>query len=163
MLPAFLATLLTHTITFPAIPSHEGVARIHSFEYMASRLPLTLSRVFPPVQTRDFAIVAADCAMKNDPNRTFLLRMFTDRADESRVFCMTRDGRPLAELFFKVTPLGMGHELTVQTQCFRGPHRSQTFVRCMAETIVREFPGWRFDFEQNPELRKYREFVLRDQ
>lgn len=164
MLSTLFSAVLIHTAAFPAISHHEGVARIHSFEYMASRLPFTLGTVFPPVQTRNFAIVAADCSMANDPSKTFTLRMFTDRADESHIFCMTKDGRPLAELFFKVTPMGItGHELTVQTLCYRDPQRARILVRCISETIVRDLSDWRFDFKQNPQLKKYREFVLRDQ
>lgn len=163
MLPAVLTTLLTYTVRLPFAPSHTSLAPIHSLECLTRRLPLTLRNVSRPVRNHGAVIVAAECAMSSNPGHTFALRMLTDRADESHVFCMTHEGCLIAQFFFKVTPVDAGHEIMLETRCYRDQRRARLLVRCMAETIINEVPRWRFDFEQHPNLRKYRELVFQGQ
>lgn len=162
MLPPFLSALLTYTVAFPS-PSHVNLTPIHSLECLTKPLPITLHKVWAPVRAHGAVVVAAECTMTSDPAHTFALRMLTSRVDESYVFCMTNDGRPIVDMFFKVTPSETGHELTMQARCYRGQSRARLFIEHVAETIMHEIPLWRFDFVQHPELRKYREFVLQDQ
>jgi hypothetical protein len=160
MHPLYLVTLAL----FPDAPFMEGVARIQAVELLMKASNLECTHIHPPVKGLGGAVVALDCCTAGRKNQAFRVNVFTDRVDESNIFCMSNHGIPLALMRLKVEMAsnGVGHSLTMQTKYYRETQRLRNAIHSIAESLGQNAPTWDPAFRQHPDLKKYRDIVFED-